>query len=210
MNKQILIGMMGVWLASGMAHAGINSTPELPAQLTVSWTSLTDAGAPSMVLEATGSATLQAGNWVADVNAVEPGLIHVGVGAGLVFRPQSGWPASQELPVWKDITLDYTNQRLTGDAYLGGKLVANDATLFRTGGFDFGPDLMPKGQSLLWASSPSICGLTKPDCISIALWAPEVYGAVSVASVPEASTGVSMVLGLLAVGGLGCLRRRVR
>jgi hypothetical protein len=185
-------------LAAGTAHAGITQAPALPAQLSLTWTFLDDSDqpGPSVVLQALGSASVQNGSWVANVTSVEPGLIKLGDDAGLTFKPAGPQP-KEPLAVWKDITFDYVNQRVTGDAYIDGVRVFNDREMFFTAGPDFGPDRFPEGTSLAGIGSNE-CKLTIAVCSVAAVWLPEVVGTISVTSVPEPSSGLAMALGLLA------------
>lgn len=182
-------------LSATGAHAGITSAPALPAQLTLDWTATDDEGRAEL-LQATGSASIQNGKWVAAVANAGDGFIHLAEDAGIVFQSLPAWPGKSR-PVWQDFTLDYKNQRVTADAYVDGVRVANDRQLFFTGGFDFGPDLMPNGKTLLWGDGSALCVLSNPGCIHVALWAPMELGTLSVSSVvPEPGTLASMMLGL--------------
>lgn len=199
----------GVLAVAGAAHASITQAPALPAQVTLSWTAVNDIWeppVPSATLEATGSASLQNGSWVANVTSVEPGLIHLGDDAGLLFH-FLGVKASQETTLWKDITIDYVHQTVTGDSYFGGVKKSDNTFMFAMGGFEDTPDLVPQGQSQLWTSY-SACHLGPPGCGAVALWDPHVFATITVTSVPEPSSGLSMALGLLAMGGAGWRARR--
>jgi hypothetical protein len=192
----------GALAAAGAAHASITQAPALPAQVTLSWTAIDDITSeppvPSATLEATGSASVQNGSWVANVISTEPGLIHLGDDAGLLFHLRGVKP-SQETTLWKDITIDYAHQKVTGDSYFGGVKTADNTFMFAMGSFENTPDLVPQGQSQLWTSY-SACHLGPPGCAEVALWSPTVFATLTVTSVPEPSSGLSMALGLLVTG----------
>ncbi|MGC4061983.1 MAG: PEP-CTERM sorting domain-containing protein [Aquabacterium sp.] len=186
-------------LAAATAHAGITQAPTLPAQVSLKWSDLDldDEGRPLITLVASGSASLQDGSWVASVDSLAPGLIHLGDDAGLTFKPAG--PQPKALALWKDITIDYVTQTVTGDAYVNGVKVSNDQLMFFTAGPDFGADVLPQGQSLLGIGS-NMCKLTLATCSVADVWLPQVVGSVSVTAVPEPSSGLAMASGLSLLG----------
>lgn len=185
-------------LTVGNAQASVTVTPALPAQVSLGWTLTDDLGAPTVALQASGTATIQDGLWTANVVASGDGLIRLGDDAGLSFK-LTAFPASAKQPIWKDITIDVAHQTLRADAYVDGVRVADDRQLFFIGGLEGTPDGLPQGKTFIWASTPTLCQLSNPSCGAVTLWDPVTVGTLSISAVPEPSTLLSMALGLVAV-----------
>lgn len=201
MKPSNLILTLGACLATFGAQAGITQIPPGPLQVTLNYantvTSTNDIDnlSPpeplSFDLTALGNSHMAANKtWVADATQVSPTLIQVGDNSTGFTLTETGpsWFIDSSQPLsdtWKNIRIDLSSGLVTGDSYVNGALVKTGQTIF------FVSDLahLPEGQTML------IRGI--------------LYGDLTLSAVPEPSSGLSMALGLLAIGW-GAWRARQR
>lgn len=189
-QKHWIVAWVG-GLASLAAQAGITQAPDMPTQAVLTWpfvdAALGDNLGPPVTFEyellPIGHARVDALTWTADVAEVSGNLLRLG-GDDTGLTVIKTTPLGRFTSTWQDLTIDLARQIVTGDEFVNGARVSNDVQVLQ----------------LLSAGAP--------EGRSVVLLGVGAGTLSLVSAVPEASSGLSMALGLLAMGWTSSRRRR--